>query len=502
MPFGQESTDGLWTTRRVESEAADCLGVEHPTSNGHYAPLVVDQVSKARVAFMATISSRAIQVDPGVLGRQVDPERLRYEKLKVEIHENLVDSLELSMLALANREQLEDEVRIVAAEMVREHAAGLNQEQQEQLLDDLLDEVFGLGPLEHIIDDPNVSDILVNNPYEVYVERRGLLEPTEIIFADDQHLMRIIQRVVSRVGRRIDEVSPMVDARLEDGSRVNAIVPPLALDGPTLSIRRFGARPFRVDDLVANHSATDDIIDFLSAAVAARISTLISGGTGAGKTTLLNALTTYIPTDERVITIEDSAELRLLSKHVVRLETRPANTEGAGEISQRALVRNSLRMRPDRIIVGEVRGPEALDMLQAMNTGHEGSLTTIHANDTRDAMARLELMVAMTGLELPIPVVREYIQCGIGLVVHLSRLQGGQRRIMRIAEITGLSNGSYVLEDIFGFEQTGVDEAGRACGEFVTTGYRPKCLARMRSAGVQVSDSIFEPRRIRVEPVV
>ena len=446
---------------------------------------------------MAPISSRAILLnsDRQESEHSVDPKELRFQKLKVLIHEELVDSMELSMLALADKDQLADEVHLAAKELCRQHAAGLEPQEVERMIEDLVDEVFGLGPLESLMRDDSISDILVNSVFEVYIERNGRIEPTNVIFADEQHLMRIIQRVVSRVGRRIDEISPMVDSRLPDGSRVNAIVPPLALNGPTLSIRRFGARPMQVDDLLHNGSMTDEMIDFLSAAVDARISMLISGGTGAGKTTLLNALTTYIPREERVITIEDSAELSLLHKHVVRLETRPPNTEGTGEINQRALVRNSLRMRPDRIIIGEVRGPEALDMLQAMNTGHEGSLTTIHANDTQDALARLEMMVAMAGYEFPVAVVREYISAGLGLVVHLSRLKGGLRRVMRVAELTGISDGELVLQDIFGFEQTGVDPDGVAIGEFFCTGYRPACLEQLKASGIHLPDSMFAARR-------
>lgn len=447
---------------------------------------------------MSPMSSRTLQVSPEVDGANIDPDELKFQRLKVAIHEKLVDSLDLSMLAQVRQDQLEQEVRLVAQEIVKEEAPQLTGPMRERMLDELYDEVFGLGPLEALMRDDRVCDILVNKPYEVYVERYGRLEPSNVIFADDAHLLRIIQRVVSRVGRRIDEVSPMVDARLPDGSRVNAVIPPLALDGATLSIRRFGARPLGVEDLVDNQTIVRDMTEFLAAAVEARISLLISGGTGSGKTTLLNALAQYIPADERLITIEDSAELKLKHKHVVRMETRPPNTEGTGEITQRSLVRNSLRMRPDRIVVGEIRGAEALDMLQAMNTGHEGSLTTIHANDTRDALARLELMVAMAGYELPIPVVRQYIATGIGLVVHLARLKGGPRRVMRVSEIVGIRDGGLLVEDIFGYEQTGVNDLGVAQGEFFVTGYRPACLGRLRAAGVRLPDEMFDKRRIPV----
>ena len=425
----------------------------------------------------------------------VDRRELLFQRLKVAIHEELVESLELTMLAQVKEAELSSEVRAVAQELLREHAVELKGHDQERFLKDLLEEVFGLGPLEKLVEDDAISDILVNNPYEVYIERRGRLEQTDVIFADVAHLMRIIHRVVSRVGRRIDEVSPMVDARLPDGSRVNAVIPPLALNGPTLSIRRFGKRPLTLDDLTQFQSIAPEMVQFLAAAIEARASFLIAGGTGAGKTTLLNALTKFIPAEERLITIEDSAELNLLHRHVIRLETRPPNTEDTGEVTQRALVRNSLRMRPDRIIVGEVRGSEALDMLQAMNTGHEGSLTTIHANDTRDALARLEMMVAMTGYELPVPVVREYIATGIRLVVHLARLKGGARRVMRISEVVGIKDGMYQLEDIFGYEQTGVQD-GQAVGEYYVTGYRPVCLKRFQAAGIELPATLFEARKL------
>ena len=423
---------------------------------------------------------------------------LKYQRLKVRIHEKLVDSLDLSLLAHVTEQELSVEMKSLAAELVAEEVPKSNMVLRTRLEAELLDEVFGLGPLESLMQDDTVSDILVNSPNNVYVERQGRLESSGVVFADEKHLMRIIQRIVSRVGRRIDEVSPMVDARLADGSRVNAVIRPLALNGPTLSIRRFGRRPLQIEDLVQKQAITQDIVDFLAAAVDARVSLLISGGTGAGKTTFLNALAKFIPADERLVTIEDSAELQLQHKHVVRLETRTANNEGTGEITQRSMVRNALRMRPDRIIVGEVRGSEAIDMLQAMNTGHEGSLTTIHANDTRDALARLEMMVAMSGFELPIPVVRQYIVSGISLVVHLSRLKGGVRRVMQVSEIVGIAEGGFHLEDVFGFEQIGINEQGFAQGEFYFTGHRPLCLNRLRACGLRLSDSLFDKRRIPV----
>lgn len=426
--------------------------------------------------------------------REAELAEQHFQALKAEIHEELVESLDLSIIGTIDQDQLEPEVRSVATQFCRSRTSGLSDADRERMVDELMDEVFGLGPLERLMGDPTVSDILVNGPNEVYVERNGRLEETEVLFADDAHVMRVIQRVVSRIGRRIDEVTPMVDARLPDGSRVNAVVPPLSLRGPTISIRRFGARPLATHDLIQNGSITEPMTRFLCAAVEARMSFLISGGTGAGKTTLLNALSSFIPHDERLVTIEDSAELKLQHPHVIPLETRDPNTEGSGEVTQRDLVRNSLRMRPDRILIGEVRGAEALDMLQAMNTGHEGSLTTIHANDTRDALSRLEMMVAMTGFDLPTNVVRQYISAGIRLIVHVARLKGGVRRVMRISEIVDICDQNFVLEDIFGFEQTGVTDDGSAEGRFFATGYQPRCLDRLRAAGCDLPADMFVAR--------
>jgi pilus assembly protein CpaF len=432
--------------------------------------------------------------------QDVDPAEIDFQRLKTAVHEELIESLDLSVIGEMDQALVADEIHRLAEEICQDLGTRLAPQDQQRMLRELLDEIFGLGPLEPLMQDPAINDILVNGPHEVFVERRGQLERTNVTFADEQHVMRIIQRVVARVGRRIDEVSSMVDARLPDGSRVNAIIPPLALDGPKLSIRRFGARPLTADDILANGGLRPEMLQFLAAAVRARISFLISGGTGAGKTTLLNALSAFIPPKERLISIEDSAELILKHAHVVRLETRDANVEGAGLVSQRDLVRNSLRMRPDRILVGEVRGPEALDMLQAMNTGHEGSLSTIHANDTRDALARLEMMVAMTGLELPILVVRQYIAAGIRLVVHLARLQGGARKVTRLSEIIGVENGAFRTEDIFGYRQTGVDADGNAVGEFYSTGYLPACVDRLKTSGTPVADEWFAPWVYPAEP--
>ena len=426
-----------------------------------------------------------------VLSRPPNTDEVEFQTLKTSLHNELVESLDLAAVGKVDNDWMRREIPELADQILRRRKTKLSPEVRSRMLAELGAEVFGLGPLDALMNDPELSDILVNNAREVFVERHGRLELTDVIFADDAHLLRIIQRIVSRVGRRIDEVSPMVDARLPDGSRVNAVVPPLALRGPKLSIRRFGAEQIRIETLLANGSLSPPMAQFLHAAVAARIGFLIAGGTGAGKTTLLNALSVAIPGDERIITIEDSAELLLQHPHVVALETRQSNSEGAGEVSARELVRNSLRMRPDRILVGEVRGPEALDMLQAMNTGHEGSLATIHANDSRDALARLEMMVAMAGFDLPIKVVREYVASGIKLIVHLSRLKGGVRRVMRVTEIVSAQNGDYQLQDVFGFRQQGLDEHGRAKGHFYATGYRPQCVNRFEDAGVEVSDELF-----------
>jgi len=430
-------------------------------------------------------------------GRVIDAGEHEFQRVKATLHEELVESFDLSKLTRVNRVQFADEVRTLAQSAFADRQdmpAGVD---RKRLMDELMDEIFGLGPLERLMKDPSITDILVNDAKTVYVERRGRLELTDVQFADDQHLIRIIQKIVAKLGRRIDESSPMVDARLPDGSRVNAVIPPLVLDGPTLSIRRFGVEPLRLEDLLRFGSVLPDIVKFVAGAVEARCSILFSGGTGAGKTTLLNAFSRFVPEGERIITIEDSAELILQHRHRIRMETRPANTEGAGTVAQRDLVRNSLRMRPDRIIVGEVRGPEVWDMLQAMNTGHEGSMTTIHANSARDALTRLEMMVAMTGIELPIAVVRQYAAAGINLVVHASRLKGGPRRIMQVSEITGVKDGDYVLEDVFAFEQTGVDAQGSAVGEFYATGYKPRCLARLKAAGVNLPDELFTARRFK-----
>jgi pilus assembly protein CpaF len=414
----------------------------------------------------------------------------RFQTIKASVHRQIVEAIDLTKLGRWRPERLRREIRTLAEQLSVQTTEPLSEVDRERLVKEILDEVFGMGPLEGLMTDPTVSDILVNGPHQVFVERRGRLSETDVVFADDAHLMMIIQRIAARLGRRVDENSPMVDARLPDGSRVNAIIPPLSLEGPVLSIRRFAER-LTAEALLDNGTMTPDMLRLLRACVEARISVLISGGTGSGKTTLLNVVSRFIPDEERLVTIEDSAELMLQRKHVVRLETRPPNMENAGEVRQRDLVRNALRMRPDRIIVGEVRGGEALDMLQAMNTGHEGSLTTIHANDTRDAMSRLEMMVMMAGFDLPVPVIRQYITSAIALVVQLSRLKGGRRRVMRISEVVGLESGSaYSLRDLFGYRQLGI-RGGEAFGEFYTTGELPGFLERLKASGVELPPSMF-----------
>ncbi|MGD0770718.1 MAG: CpaF family protein [Tepidisphaeraceae bacterium] len=422
----------------------------------------------------------------------------QFDQLKVRIHQQLVQRLDVQNLRTLPPDTVRAEVRIVIRELCQSERGLLSSQDQERLMDEVMDETFGLGPLETLLKDPTITDILVNRFDKIYVERRGRLEHVDVRFRDNQHLRQIIDRIVALVGRRVDETSPMVDARLADGSRVNAIIPPLALDGPAMSIRRFGAKPLQLEDLIRHGAFPPPVMDFLSAAVRARCNVLISGGTGSGKTTLLNCLSRYVPADERVVTIEDAAELQLQQPHVVRLETRPPNIEGRGEVTQRDLVKNCLRMRPDRIIIGEVRSGEALDMLQAMNTGHEGSMTTIHANTTRDAIARLEVMIAMAGYDIPIRALRHQISSALQVVVQAARLTGGKRKITRVTEITGMEGDGVQMHDIFIYEQTGVDAQGMATGNFTVTGIRPRCCDRIESRGIPLPTELFQRRRIEV----
>jgi pilus assembly protein CpaF len=418
-------------------------------------------------------------------------ELLTLPKYKAEVHRILIAKLDLEKLARVNSRQARAAVSNVVQEIIAEQHVPLNAEELESIKIDLLDEVFGLGPLEPLLRDETISDILVNNKDRVFVEREGVLVRTPTSFRDDRHLLQIIDRIVSRVGRRVDESSPMVDARLPDGSRINAIIPPLALDGPSLSIRRFATGPLAANQLVALSTLSPEMMELLSAAVRARISILVSGGTGAGKTTLLNILSQSIPSNERIVTIEDAAELRLAQENIVRLETRPPNIEGQGAIRQRHLLINSLRMRPDRIILGEVRGEEAFDMLQAMNTGHEGSMATIHANTTRDALSRLESMVAMTSMNLPERTVRQQIAAAINIVVQVARMSDGSRKVLSVSEITGMEENVISMQDIYVFKRRGVGTDGRIIGTFQPTGIRPKFLEQLRVAGTVLPPAMF-----------
>jgi pilus assembly protein CpaF len=422
----------------------------------------------------------------------------QYQQLKGRVHTELLNRLRLDKLANITREDAEPELRsLIVGILEREQeTTPLSFSEREALIVEVLDELFGLGPLEALLADRSISDILVNRFDQVYIEREGRLEETDVVFRDDRHLLQIIERIVSAVGRRIDESSPMVDARLADGSRVNAIIPPLALNGPALSIRRFRTDRLGAEDLVDRDSLTAPMLEFLKVAVGCRLNLLVSGGTGAGKTTLLNVLSGFIGAGERIVTIEDSAELMLRQRHVVRLETRPANIEGKGHIRQRELVVNALRMRPDRIIVGEVRGEEALDMLQAMNTGHDGSLTTIHANSPRDALYRLDTMVAMANLNIPDRAIRQQVASAIEVVVQIARLSDGTRKVTAISEITGMEREVITMQDIFVFEKLGVDEDGRVRGRFRATGIRPKCTDRFATSGIQLPAQMFEHQKV------
>jgi pilus assembly protein CpaF len=421
-------------------------------------------------------------------------ERREYQQVKADLHRKILDRLDLEKLGRTPSNAAREEVLLVIRNTVNSEAVPLSFAERERLAREILDEIFGLGPLEPLLKDPTISDILVNRYNKVYVERAGKLEVAGLSFKDNQHLMQIIDRIVSRVGRRVDESSPMVDARLADGSRVNAIIPPLALDGPVLSIRRFGRDPVTARHMLENRTLTDPMLDVLSRMVKGRINLLISGGTGAGKTTLLNVLSGYIPDSERVVTIEDAAELQLKQEHVVRLETRPPNIEGKGAVRQRQLVINSLRMRPDRIIVGEVRGEEAFDMLQAMNTGHEGSLTTVHSNSPRDAMARLESMFSMANLNIPERAIRQQIASAIHVVVQIARLTDGSRKVISISEITGMEGDSIWMQDIFAFDRVGIDPDGKVRGVFRATGAIPRFADRLATAGYPLNPEWFSSR--------
>src|SRR6516162_1092564 len=417
-----------------------------------------------------------------------------FEELKRLIHQKLVDKLDLSRVSDLEGDTLRREIRLVVERLCDTENPLLNRMERERLIDEVLDETFGFGPLEVLLKDPTISDILVNGPHKIYVERRGKMEKSDVKFRDTEHLLQIIDRIVSKVGRRVDETSPMVDARLPDGSRVNAIIPPLSLDGASVSIRRFGANPLKLEDLLNYKAFTPEMAMLMEACIKARLNIVISGGTGCGKTTLLNTLSSFIPHEERIVTIEDAAELQLQQDHIVRLETRPANIEGKGAGNTRDLVKNALRMRPERIIIGECRGAEALDMLQAMNTGHAGSMTTLHANTTRDAQSRLETMIMMAGMELPIKAMRQQIASAVDVIIQANRLQGGPRKITSLSEVLGMEGEVIIMQEIFRFKQLGIDQNGRCYGQFEASGVRPGFIARLEASGIKLPTNLFQER--------
>jgi pilus assembly protein CpaF len=462
---------------------------------GLTAAAASSEAAPPQLSIAQRLADRAL--GPATIATAPPNERQLYlQQLKVRIHQQLVERLDMQNLKTMPPETVRNEVRILIRDLCQSEKGLINSSDQERLMDDVMDETFGLGPLEALLKDSGISDILVNRYDRIYVEKSGRLQLSDVRFRDNTHLRQIIDRIVGRIGRRVDETSPMVDARLADGSRVNAIIPPLALDGCAMSIRRFGSKPMQLEDLLRHGAFPPQVMDFLSAAVQARCNVIISGGTGSGKTTLLNCLSRYIPSDERVITIEDAAELQLQQPHVVRLETRPPNTEGKGEVAQRDLVKNCLRMRPDRVIIGECRGSEALDMLQAMNTGHEGSMTTIHANNARDAMQRLEVMIAMGGFDIPPRALRSQIASAIQVVIQARRLTGGRRKVTSVTEITGMEGENIQMHDLFTFEQGGVDETGNATGRFMATGIRPKCADRIEARGIALPSDLFLRRAL------
>lgn len=419
-----------------------------------------------------------------------------FQQLKTRVHRQMIDAMDLSKAGRLPEHELRKQLRALAAHLCERHSAYLPEAEREQMVDEIMDEMYGFGPLESLMNDPAISDVLVNGADSVFIERNGRLEKTDIRFADNRHLLHLIQRLVGRAGRRIDEVSPMVDAKLPDGSRLHAVIPPLTNKGPTLSIRRFSKQAVEIEDMVRARSMTREMADFLISTVKGRLNILVSGGTGAGKTTLLNQLSRFIPDDQRIVTIEETAELQMGQEDVVNMETKLPNVEGKGAITQRELLRNSLRMRPDRIIVGEARGDEVLDMLQAMNTGHDGSMSTVHANDTRDALNRLELMIALSGADLSTSIARRYIASAIHVLVHVARLSTGERKVLRISELAGTRDGEYHVEDIFVYRMTGINSEGRAEGVFYATGYEPENIRRMTALGYEVPMELFTAREL------
>jgi len=495
---------GLFTRKSAPTATAEPEGAETvaspPPADPQPAPPSPPRGSTSPASSASSSGPAAGAARPRDAGRSstapsLQDERTRkFHELKGGIHRKLVDQLDMTKLSDNANEEIREQVRQIVVALCEEANTLLNFAERQRLAQEILDETFGLGPLESLLADPHISDILINGPRHVYIERLGRLELTDVKFKDDAHVLHIIDKIVSPLGRRCDEVCPMVDARLKDGSRVNAIIPPLAIDGPALSIRRFGRDPITWDDLLRYKSCAAEEVEFLNACVLAGLNILIVGGTGSGKTTLLNNLSSFIANDERIVTIEDAAELQLRQPHVVRLETRPPNIEGKGRITIRDLLINALRMRPDRIVVGECRGGETLDMLQAMNTGHEGSMTTIHANTTRDAVQRVETMVMMAGFELPSRAIRQQFASAINLIVQAARLTGGPRKIVSITEVQGMEGDVVTMQDIFRFEQDGVNTAGQAHGRIVSTGVRPGFVDRLRAAGAEVNPEWFVPR--------
>jgi pilus assembly protein CpaF len=475
-----------------------------PASNSHGSPTPPPVRAAEPAEVVATTKTSVPANVPAAPARPkedrgADNRDQRFQELKARIHRKLVDQLDMNKLAREATPEVREQVKQIVKALCEEENALLNFSERERLAQEILDETFGLGPLEVLLSDPLISDILINGPKKVYIERKGRLEVTDVTFKDNQHLLHVIDKIVAPLGRRCDETCPMVDARLKDGSRVNAIIPPLAIDGPSVSIRRFGKDPITFEDYVRFRSCAPEMVEFLKACVISGLNILIAGGTGSGKTTLLNNLSTFIPADERIVTIEDAAELQLRQPHVVRLETRPANIEGKGRIAIRDLLINALRMRPDRIVVGECRGGETLDMLQAMNTGHEGSMTTIHANNTRDAVQRVETMVMMAGFELPTKAIRQQFASAINLIVQASRLTGGPRKITSVTEVQGMEGDVVTMQEIFKFEQDGVNSEGRARGRIVATGVRPQFTDRLKCSGTVIDPSWFEPRDLVVD---
>ncbi|MBL8816939.1 MAG: CpaF family protein [Planctomyces sp.] len=420
-----------------------------------------------------------------------------FEALKSHIHGKLVEKLDLTRLSELEGESLRREIRVVVEHLCDTENPMLNRSERERLVEEVLDEAFGFGPLEILLKEEGVADIMINGPKHVFIEKGGRIQKSDVTFRDNDHLLQILDRIVSKVGRRVDETSPMVDARLPDGSRLNAIIPPLALDGPSLTIRRFGSNPLTLEDLLKFGAFTPEMVMFLEGGMKARLNMIISGGTGSGKTTLLNTLSSFISNENRIITIEDAAELQLQQEHVLRLETRPPNIEGKGRVTATDLVKNALRMRPDRIIIGECRGGETLDMLQAMNTGHDGSLTTVHANNPRDAISRIETLINMSGIELPLAAIRKQIASAVHLIIQANRLQGGPRKVTYITEVVGMEGETIVMQDIFRFVQDGIREDGKAFGHFESTGVRPKCIEQLESSGIRLPAGLFAQRTMR-----